>query len=204
VPLWWWPTALLALAVAAYSLRYVLLGDRAFIPEMAESFRARRMPVLIHTLFGPIALMSGLINFLPAMRRHRWPAHRLLGRIYLVSGIALGLAGGYLAQFAAGGTVARLGFTLLAVGTLATLSAGYISIRRRDAVKHREWMLRSYALIFGAVTLRIWLPLLIIAYNGAFIPAYRWVAWLSWVPNILWAEWQIRRGWRPVYEHADL
>jgi hypothetical protein len=58
-------------------------------------------------------------------------------------------------------------------------------------------MLRRYALIFGAVTLRIWLPLLIAAYGGQFIPAYRWVAWLSWVPNVLFVEWTTRRGWRP-------
>jgi len=60
-------------------------------------------------------------------------------------------------------------------------------------------MLRSYALIFAAVTLRIWLPLLIIAYQGDFLPAYRWVAWVSWVPNALFVEWIIRRGWRPTF-----
>ena len=60
-------------------------------------------------------------------------------------------------------------------------------------------MLRSYGLIFAAVTLRIWLPLLIIAHEGQFLPAYRWVAWVSWVPNLLFVEWVIRRGWRPRY-----
>ena len=65
-------------------------------------------------------------------------------------------------------------------------------------------MLRSYSLIFGAVMLRIWLPLLIIAHGGEFIPAYRIVAWLAWVPNILLVEWLIRRGWRPAYEHVTL
>jgi hypothetical protein len=53
-------------------------------------------------------------------------------------------------------------------------------------------MLRSYALIFAAVTLRIELPLLIMAL-GEFTPAYQVVAWLSWVPNLLWAEWYVRR-----------
>jgi hypothetical protein len=49
-----------------------------------------------------------------------------------------------------------------------------------------------------------WLPLLIIAYQGELDPAYRRVAWASWVPNIVWAEWLIRRGWRPAYEHSEL
>jgi hypothetical protein len=59
-------------------------------------------------------------------------------------------------------------------------------------------MLVSYSLIFAAVTLRIELPLLIIAF-GDFTPAYRVVAWLSWVPNLLWAAWYARRiAGRPV------
>ena len=201
---WWWPAALLAVGIAAYSLRYIVLREGAFIPELAESFRAHTVPVLIHTTFGPLALLLGIVNLLPAMRRRRWALHRLLGRIYMISSLTLGIAGGYLALFAAGGTIARLGFSCLAAGTVLTIVAGYVSIRKRNIAKHREWMLRSYALIFGAVTLRMWMPLLIIAYGGEFTPAYRIVAWLSWVPNILWAEWTIRRGWRPAYEHATL
>ena len=195
---------LFAIAIAGYSLRYPILGERAFIPEMLESFQARPIPVLIHTTFGPIALLTGLVNLLPAMRRGRWALHRLIGRAYVISGIALGLAGGYLSLFAVGGTTARFGFFLLAVGTVGSLVAAYVSIRRRNIQAHREWMLRSYSFIFGAVTLRIWLPLLIVAHQGEFVPAYRWVAWLSWVPNIVWAEWRIWRGWRPAYEHAEL
>jgi hypothetical protein len=53
-------------------------------------------------------------------------------------------------------------------------------------------MLRSYALVFAAVTLRIELPLLVMAF-GEFTPAYQAVAWVSWVPNLLWAEWYVRR-----------
>jgi uncharacterized membrane protein len=199
VPLWWWPVALLAAGVAAYSLRHALLGERAYVPELAASFRVRPLTVMVHTLFGPIALVLGLVNLLPAMRRRaRWPAHRWVGRIYLVSAVALGGAGLSLAFHAAGGIGALIGFGLLAVATLATAVQGYLYIRRHDVRRHREWMLRSYGLIFGAVTLRIWLPFLIIAYQGQFLPAYQWVAWVSWVPNALFVEWIIRRGWRPA------
>lgn len=45
-------------------------------------------------------------------------------------------------------------------------------------------MMYSYAGTFGAVTLRIWLPLLIVTMGG-FAPAYKIVAWLSWIPNII-------------------
>src|SRR4051812_9439724 len=65
VPLWWWPAALFAVAIAGYSLRYGIVGERAYGPEQAESFRARPLTVAVHTLFGPIALVLGLVNLLP-------------------------------------------------------------------------------------------------------------------------------------------
>ena len=198
VPIWWWFAAPLSVAIAAYSLRYVLLGEAAYIPELAPSFRERPLIVAAHTLFGPIALVLGLVNLLPAMRRGRWAAHRWVGRVYTGSAIALGGAGLSLALHATGGVFARAGFALLALATLTTAIQGWLSVRGRNVRQHREWMLRSYALIFGAVTLRICLPILIIAHQGEFLPAYRWVAWVSWVPNLLLIEWIIRRGWRPA------
>ncbi|MBX7126969.1 MAG: DUF2306 domain-containing protein, partial [Cyclobacteriaceae bacterium] len=59
-------------------------------------------------------------------------------------------------------------------------------------VRHREAMIYSYAACFAAVMLRVWLPVLSIAL-GAFDPAYRIVAWLCWVPNMLVAIWLVRR-----------
>jgi len=204
VPWWWWIAAVLAVGIAAYSLRYAFFGEAAYTPELAPSFQERQLTVTIHTLFGPAALVLGLVNLLPAMRqRGRWPVHRWLGRVYVVSALALASAGLSMAFHAAGGTGARVGFVLLAVGTLTTTLQAYRYIRARDVRHHREWMLRSYALIFGAVTLRIWQPLLMIAYQGEFLPAYRWVAWLSWVPNVIFVESIIRRGWRPKFVPPD-
>ncbi len=43
---------------------------------------------------------------------------------------------------------------------LYTGAQAYLSIRRRDVVAHRRWMIRNYALTFAAVTLRLELGLL--------------------------------------------
>jgi dolichyl-phosphate-mannose--protein O-mannosyl transferase len=45
-------------------------------------------------------------------------------------------------------------------------------------------MIYSYAACFAAVTLRIWLPLLIMIF-GDFIIAYTIVAWMCWIPNLI-------------------
>src|SRR4051812_8265608 len=150
---WWWPAMVLAVGVAAYALRYVVMGSRAYVPELAASFSQRPVLIATHALFGPIALLLGLVNLTPVLRHRRWFAHRLIGRVYVGSALMLAGAGLALAPHAAGGLVARIGFGILALATLGTTFTAYRHIRRGDVRAHREWMLRSYACIFGAVTL---------------------------------------------------
>jgi hypothetical protein len=92
-----------------------------------------------------------------------------------------------MSRFAFGGVGTRLGFAGLAVALLVTTSFAYIRIRKGRIIEHREWMLRSYALIFAAVTLRIELPLLRVLLHE-FSSAYAIVAWLCWLPNLLSAQ----------------
>lgn len=97
-----------------------------------------------------------------------------------------------MSAYSFGGMATHVGFGVLAVLLLWTTMQAYRSARSRAIAAHRRWMLRSYALIFAAVTLRIELPLLIMAF-GDFTPAYQVVSCLSWVPNLVWAEWYVRR-----------
>jgi len=103
-----------------------------------------------------------------------------------------GCAGLYLAFFATGGWIAGWGFGGLALSWLVATSMAYFSIRNKEIDKHQQWMIRSYALTFAAVTLRIYLPLSQVA-QIEFIDAYRVIAWICWVPNLLVAEWIIRK-----------
>jgi hypothetical protein len=48
-------------------------------------------------------------------------------------------------------------------------------------------MIRNFALTFAAVTLRIYLPASMAA-GMEFEMAYRAIAWLCWVPNLVIAE----------------
>jgi hypothetical protein len=57
-------------------------------------------------------------------------------------------------------------------------------------------MVRNVAVTLAAVTLRLWLPVLL-GMHVPFDTAYPIVAWLCWVPNLLVAETIIRRGARP-------
>ena len=65
--------------------------------------------------------------------------------------------------------------------------------RARRFDEHRRWMIRSFALTFAAVTLRLQIPVSqILGYD--FMESYRIIAWSAWVPNLILAEMYLRRG----------
>ena len=54
-------------------------------------------------------------------------------------------------------------------------------------------MIRSYALTLAAVSLRLQAPVLSLLYATNYTGVSPIVAWSCWLPNILIAEWLIRR-----------
>ncbi|HTO03553.1 MAG TPA: DUF2306 domain-containing protein [Opitutus sp.] len=57
---------------------------------------------------------------------------------------------------------------------------------------HRLWMVRNFALALAAVTLRLYLPASAVA-GVRFEEFYPAIAWICWVPNLIVAEWFIKR-----------
>ena len=149
-----------------------------------------------HIIFGGIALLTGWTQFSKKLRARYLSTHRWLGKIYVIACLLSGVAGLYIAFFATGGWIASLGFTGLGLRWLFSTTRAYVSIRQKKINEHEDWMTRSYALTFAAVTLRIWLPLSQIL-QVEFITAYVIISWLCWVPNLIAAEWLINRR-RPV------
>ena len=145
-----------------------------------------------HILFGAVALLTGWIQFSKKIRNKYLTWHRTIGKVYLIAILLSGTAGLYIALYATGGIVAITGFSGLAISWLYTSLQAYNAIRRREVDLHQYWMIRSYCVCFAAVTLRIWLPMFQFGFGWDFIFAYRIIAWLCWVPNLLVAEIIIR------------
>ncbi|MCP4974706.1 MAG: DUF2306 domain-containing protein, partial [Maribacter sp.] len=118
--------------------------------------------------------------------------HRNVGKVYIISVLISGLCGIYIALNATGGIIASLGFIGLGIVWLFTTLRAYIAVRNKDLTLHKGYMIYSYAACFAAVTLRIWLPLLNIVFDD-FVVAYRIVAWLCWVPNMVFAFFWVRK-----------
>lgn len=145
----------------------------------------------VHIVTAILALIIGPFQIFLKKSQARRRQHRLMGYIYVISISASGIVGLYLSLFATGGWVAGLGFFGLDVLWVAATWTALRKIIAKDVQAHKEWMLRSYALTFAAVTLRIWLVPLTMLF-GDFEAGYRVVAWFCWVPNLLVIEAVIR------------
>lgn len=188
---------LLSLGVAGYALvMYAVVPLGKFLhPDMRAAFEANRVVVYVHVFASSIALLLGPFQFIDGLRARRIDLHRWMGRLYLGVGVLVGgLAGLHMAVYAFGGIVSQLGFGGLALAWLYTGFRAYAAIRAKDVAAHRRWMVRNFALAFGAVTLRLWLPGAVVA-GVPFELAYPAIAWLCWVPNLLVAE-QLLKGVR--------
>ncbi len=194
----WFLFAFFGIGVGAYPLAY-------FFGDMSQGLLASKPAALLadsiwhfcfytHISFGGIALTIGWSQFVKKWRVQYLFLHRRIGQLYIVSVLLSGFTGLYIAYFATGGWIAILGFASLGLLWLFTTFRAYTSVRNKDIEGHQDWMIRSYALTFGAVTLRLWLPLFTQGFGIPFIPAYLVIAWLAWVPNLFVAEWIIRRG----------
>jgi len=192
----WGLAAFLSVAVALFSYRYVTFSG-LLAPNVMENVMARPW-IAVHAAGAATALLVGGFQFLPAVRRRR-PLHRWLGRTYAVGCLVGALAALILAPTATAGPVASAGFAILGVLWIWFTVQGWRTARDRRFDAHRRWMIRSFALTFGAVTLRLYLPVgPMLGFD--FAQSYVVVSWLSWVPNLALAELYLRRN----SEHRSL
>jgi hypothetical protein len=163
--------------------------------------------LLLHIIGGTIGLLVGPLQFQQFIRKRTIKTHKVFGYIYYV-GMVIGLIGSiWLVPFASGGMTNKFAFGILAMVWLVTNSTAFYYIvlcqrytREVRIQLHREWMIRSYAATTGAITLRIWIFILLtfnlavlkLQYEEAFMEMYRTVSWLGFVPNMIVAEVYIR------------
>src|SRR5215207_3600085 len=185
---------LMAVLPVLFSLGYLSMDPEDFnFTQQKAVYTAHIAMLMIHIIAAMLAILIGPFQFLPGLRKGRLlKVHRWLGRVYLLSILFGGIGGLYMAQFAYGGIISRLGFGTLAILWLYSGYRAYRHIRNKEIEQHREWMIRNYALTLAGLMLRVWVPL-----SGPagidFTTAYMFIGWLCWVPNLLIAEWIVRR-----------
>lgn len=191
-----WAVVISSVLVALVSYRFVPLGVNVAMDFVSHNLAENSLALYAHIAVAPIALLLMPFQFMSGLRRKRPALHRWMGRVYVTSVVVSGVAGFQLAFHSSAGLLATAGFASLSVVWLwTTLGALYFALNRKFD-RHRDWMLRSAALTFAAVTLRVYLGSAM-ALGADFQVAYPIISWACWLPNAMIVELYLLLGkWR--------
>ena len=181
---------LLAITVALVSARYLSLEPVSPAELMLGHLAAWPWVVIAHVGGGVTALILGPFQLVTRQGFRRW-WHRPAGKVYVLACLTGAVAGLWLALYTTAGPIATAGFGGLSVAWFMTTALGWREVMNGRIAQHRRWMIRSVALTYAAVTLRILIPL---GYMTGADPddAYRAISFLCWIPNLLAAELWLR------------
>ncbi|MCA9791896.1 MAG: DUF2306 domain-containing protein [Candidatus Eremiobacteraeota bacterium] len=180
-----------------YAALYSAWGAFDYVTGPVEfydfTFRAKYLAhlgtVWTHGVASVLALALGPFQFVSWLPQR---AHRMLGWGYFACLFLGGLSGLAMGLWAYGGPVAQAGFVALAGGWLITSGMACYTILKRRFHDHRAWAIRSYALTFSAVNIRLalyWLEYLELPFEVI----YPWTAWGAWLITLGLAEWLLVR-----------
>ena len=155
-----------------------------------------RAAFYVHISSAMVILVISPFQFLEKFRSKHLRFHRSLGKVYVFGILALAAPSGmYMAFFANGGVPSEIGFALMSSAWFTVTLKAYQTIRKGKIELHQKWMIRSFAVTFAAVTLRIWVPLLSWTTSLEHTLIEQLSAWISWLPNLAVAELFIRWKW---------
>jgi uncharacterized membrane protein len=184
----------LALLTGVGSILFIFGDPNQFGAPFQAKYVAHLALVQTHGVSAVLALCLGPFQFWTWLRRRRPQLHRKLGVLYLVGVVVAAITAFPMGVMAYGGLSSQLAFCSMAALWLGSASLAYRSALARQFEAHRRWMIRNYALTFGAVLVRVYLALSR-ELNLDFATIYPFIAWLSWVPTLIVAEtWLVRRN----------
>lgn len=147
----------------------------------------------VHVFSTSLCLLAAFTQFSKSLL-HKYPkVHRAMGKIYVVNIVFINFPVALvMALYANGGYPSKAAFLLLDVLWCWFTLKGWLLIKTGDIIRHKEFMIRSYALTFSAITLRSWKIVLSHVTDIPEVEIYMIDAWLGFVPNLLVAELLIR------------
>jgi uncharacterized membrane protein len=117
-----------------------------------------RYPVvtLVHILPGLLFMVLGPLQFSSTIRARHLQWHRRSGRVYLICGLVIGVSALVMsvAMPSIGGATQAAATTLFALFFLVALGKAYWHVMRREIARHREWMIRAFAIGLAVATIR--------------------------------------------------
>src|SRR5688572_29882923 len=152
---------------APWLTRARLAAAEALYPQFARElwdlevhFNGRPLLTIVHVVGGSVFLSLGLLQFSPRIRRNL-RFHRRSGYFLVVLAVLAGATGVWLGVVAPFSSAERV--PSAAAGAIFLIAPGIAiaAIRRGDVARHRDWMIRFFAVGIGIVVIRLVLPGLI-------------------------------------------
>jgi hypothetical protein len=148
----------------------------------------------IHVFSSIFALLAGFTQFSGHILKNHRKVHRLIGRIYAIDILFINFpAGMIMAIYANGHLPSKIAFVILDSLWFIFTYKAVVAAKAKRIAEHKQFMIRSYALTFSAITLRTWKLILSNSFHLDPLSLYMIDAWMGFVPNLLFAEWLIRR-----------
>jgi hypothetical protein len=166
-------------------------------------FAAHPVATLLHIVPGAIFLVLAPLQFMSRVRDRHIRVHRWSGRAAVLAAWISGLAGLYFGLFMPyAGRGEAVAIALFGGLLLTAVSIGFVSIRRGRVARHREWMIRGFAVAIAISTVRVIAAVLDIALTPVgFGPQQIFVLsiWTGWILTVGAAElWIVRTRPHPL------
>jgi uncharacterized membrane protein len=154
---------LVLIAIAAVTRRTLVLlwpaqfsgGQSNPAAVLDAGFARHRALTLAHILPGALFLGLAALQFVPSIRKKHLQFHRWSGRFLVALGLVIGTTALIMSyRMNIGGPNETAATTLFAIVFLICLTRAFVLIRRKEVARHREWMIRAYAVALGVATTR--------------------------------------------------
>jgi uncharacterized membrane protein len=149
--------------------------------------------IRVHIVLAIITLLTGPLGIMKRLRLKSLTFHRWNGRAYVLSIVLNYIPGLYVSFFATGGWPSIIGFLILNTLWLITTIFGYIFIKRKDVLRHSQWITRSFFLSFANMIIYIIVAITHFGLDLSYGLSYTIAVWISWIFNLTIAEIVIRK-----------
>jgi len=172
----------------------IRLVDMTQDPPPTDAFGGRYAQhpsvALLHIVPGLLFLTLAPLQFVARIRRRRIGFHRGLGRLLVLCAAISGLFA-LVASFrlpAFGGTSTHAATVFFGSIFLFSLAKAVRHIRRKEVRRHREWMIRTFALAMGVASIRVFIGLFTALSDLDLEEAFGTSFWLGFSTNLVAAE----------------
>lgn len=212
-----WPTVRKVLEIAGWLALALLLftgitsifGRAVFVTEALSAavdnpsevynpfdirYYEHYLATFLHLGPGLLIFCLGPLQFIPAIRKKWLNFHRWSGRTFLICGVISAFSGMYVGVIYPFAGIDGQGFNesmataFFGAYTLFCIVKAYTSIRRREIGLHREWMIRTWALMLAIATERVMLGIFLANTSIGIEVLFGTTFWMAAMINIACAE----------------